>query len=151
MKSLSCQDGTKSFRRNVSALHPFLPQFPLNLMLLCQGYSGYVNISKAMGMDMMSHYVFVESEGDPTSDPVILWSNGGPGASSLFGLMAELGPLLLNDQSLLGEVNFSHTHFILSMILTGFFFSTAVRNDWSADFVLQSLRMDAGKTSFKGV
>ena len=57
-----------------------------------------------MGMEMMSKYMFVESEGDPSVDPVILWSNGGPGASSMFGLMAELGPLLLNDQSLQGEV-----------------------------------------------
>jgi carboxypeptidase C (cathepsin A) len=48
--------------------------------------------------------VFIESEGNPSTDPVILWSNGGPGASSLFGIMAELGPLLLNDDSLTGPV-----------------------------------------------
>jgi hypothetical protein len=27
----------------------------------------------------VSHYVFVESENNPSSDPVIIWSNGGPG------------------------------------------------------------------------
>ena len=62
-------------------------------------YSGYVDISKAMGQGMMSHYIFIESEGDPATDPVILWSNGGPGASSLYGLMTELGPLQLNEDS----------------------------------------------------
>ena len=67
-----------------------------------QWWSGYVNVSGAFGEASM-HYVFVESEGDPSTDPVILWSNGGPGASSLFGLLVELGPLLLNDQSLAGD------------------------------------------------
>lgn len=67
-----------------------------------QRYSGFVDISGSMGMGMMSHYVFVESEGVPSSDPIILWSNGGPGSSSMFGIMAELGPLLLSDESLTG-------------------------------------------------
>jgi hypothetical protein len=61
-----------------------------------------VDISETRGKEMMSHYIFIESEGDPSTDPVIVWSNGGPGASSLFGIMAELGPLLLNDNSLTG-------------------------------------------------
>jgi len=77
-----------------------------------QWWSGFVNLSASPFVsgfadgytDIQSHYVFVESEGDPSKDPVILWSNGGPGASSMFGLMAELGPLLLNDQSLQGPL-----------------------------------------------
>mmetsp|Transcript_41795 Transcript_41795/g.111392 ORF Transcript_41795/g.111392 Transcript_41795/m.111392 type:complete len:580 (-) Transcript_41795:623-2362(-) len=68
-------------------------------------YSGYVNITSEDDISdtMMSHYMFIESEGNPATDPVILWSNGGPGASSLFGLLVELGPLLLNDQSMVGD------------------------------------------------
>lgn len=46
------------------------------------------------------HYWFVESEGTPADDPVVLWLNGGPGASSLFGLFTELGQLVTNDDSL---------------------------------------------------
>jgi hypothetical protein len=61
-----------------------------------------VDISETMGMGMMSHYLYIESENDPATDPVILWSNGGPGASSLFGILAELGPLQVSDESLTG-------------------------------------------------
>ena len=41
----------------------------------------------------------MESENDPSTDPLVVWYNGGPGASSMYGLMVELGPLLLNDES----------------------------------------------------
>ena len=49
---------------------------------------------------MHEHYMFIESEGDPSTDPVLLWTNGGPGASSFFGLFVELGPFMLDDASL---------------------------------------------------
>lgn len=29
----------------------------------------------------MMHYNFVESQGDPATDPIILWQQGGPGSS----------------------------------------------------------------------
>jgi hypothetical protein len=46
------------------------------------------------------HYTFWESEGDPAKDPLLIWSNGGPGAGSEFGAFTELGPLLLYDASM---------------------------------------------------
>lgn len=63
-------------------------------------YSGYINVSAAAGQPMLVHYLYIESEQDPATDPTILWSNGGPGASSMFGIFVELGPLLLNEDSL---------------------------------------------------
>ena len=45
-------------------------------------YSGYLNFSKSS-----YHYVFFDSQRDPDNDPVVLWLNGGPGCSSLIGMV----------------------------------------------------------------
>jgi len=38
------------------------------------------------------HYWFVTSTNNPSTDPVAVWMNGGPGCSSLEGFLTELGP-----------------------------------------------------------
>lgn len=64
-------------------------------------YSGYLstNSSEKASSDGSIHYTFLESLNDPTKDPVILWLNGGPGCSSLFGLFGEIGPYLYDGSS----------------------------------------------------
>jgi hypothetical protein len=69
--------------------------------LLSKTYAGYIEVgSKDNATKMYEHYLFFESEGDPTKDPIIMWTNGGPGASSFFGSFSELGPYYLTDASL---------------------------------------------------
>jgi len=62
-------------------------------------YAGYIACGEEDGRSLYEHYMFFESEGDPETDPLIMWTNGGPGASSLFGAFTELGPFYLSDTS----------------------------------------------------
>lgn len=51
-------------------------------------YSGYLRA----GDTRLLHYWYMASQRSPDTDPVVLWFNGGPGASSLIGALAENGP-----------------------------------------------------------
>lgn len=65
-------------------------------------YSGFADVSPSpLGTQMFEHYIFVECETNPSTAPIVLFQNGGPGASSFFGLSVEMGQLLLNDASVL--------------------------------------------------
>ncbi|XP_069845977.1 lysosomal protective protein [Dipodomys merriami] len=64
-------------------------------------YSGYL---KASGSKHF-HYWFVESQKDPKSSPVVLWLNGGPGCSSLDGLLTEHGPFLIQPDGVTLQYN----------------------------------------------
>jgi len=75
-----------------------------NRPLPSRWYSGYLDYT-FQGIQVHTHYVLVEAEeiggkGEDEENPLIYWSNGGPGASSLFGLLTEIGPLILSDESL---------------------------------------------------
>ncbi|KAK4340263.1 hypothetical protein RND71_041725 [Anisodus tanguticus] len=58
-------------------------------------YSGYVTVDASAGRSLF--YYLAESSIDPSTKPLVLWLNGGPGCSSFGnGGMAELGPFRVN-------------------------------------------------------
>jgi carboxypeptidase C (cathepsin A) len=56
-------------------------------------YSGYLSASETKKL----HYVFTESLDSPSTDPILIWFNGGPGCSSMLGFIQENGPRVVND------------------------------------------------------
>lgn len=59
------------------------------LCFLLEWVLRYVTIDETSGKNL--YYYFVESEGNPSKDPVVLWLNGGPGCSSFDGFVYEHG------------------------------------------------------------
>lgn len=64
-------------------------------------YSGYLYVNE----NKSHHYLFVESQSAPATDPLILWLNGGPGCSSILGFLYEHGPFIYPDGSTELEFN----------------------------------------------
>ena len=56
-------------------------------------YSGYLDVNETKKL----HYVLVESQDSPKTDPLVIWFNGGPGCSSMLGFMQEHGPCVIDD------------------------------------------------------
>ena len=74
-------------------------------------YSGYLQTTIS-GDELF--YIYMPAQNKDANAPVMLWLNGGPGCSSLFGLLAEVGPVTsdnfagefkLNEYSWNKEVN----------------------------------------------
>ncbi|KAF7194192.1 Carboxypeptidase S1-like B [Pseudocercospora fuligena] len=73
-----------------------------------RSFSGYVHLPPGILDDldgqnntfpMNTFFWFFEARKDPANAPLSLWMNGGPGASSMLGLLVENGPCYVNSDS----------------------------------------------------
>ncbi|KAL3340474.1 hypothetical protein AABB24_028886, partial [Solanum stoloniferum] len=58
--------------------------------------TGYVGIGKDEEVQLF--YYFLESESEPTTDPLLVWLSGGPGCSSVIAIVNEIGPIRFVEQ-----------------------------------------------------
>lgn len=61
-----------------------------------KSFSGYLTVNKVYQSNLF--FWFFPSLTDYTKDPVILWLQGGPGATSLIGLFGENGPFSVKSK-----------------------------------------------------
>ncbi|XP_064617253.1 probable serine carboxypeptidase CPVL isoform X2 [Liolophura sinensis] len=59
-----------------------------------KSYSGYLTVNKTYNSNLF--FWFFPAQKDPMNAPVLLWLQGGPGGSSLFGLFVEHGPFFVD-------------------------------------------------------
>jgi carboxypeptidase C (cathepsin A) len=73
-----------------------------NLNVAFNQFSGYLPV----GTKNM-HYWYVESQNNPSTDPIAFWTNGGPGCSGILGFLGEMGPFRPNKDLSLKMNDFS--------------------------------------------
>ncbi|XP_045473270.1 venom serine carboxypeptidase-like [Harmonia axyridis] len=91
-----------------------------------KSYSGYFTVNKQFNSNLF--FWFFPSENDFANAPVVLWLQGGPGASSMIGLFAENGPFSVKTKKGLKirQYSWTQTHSVIyidSPVGTGFSFT----------------------------
>ncbi|VDL81322.1 unnamed protein product [Nippostrongylus brasiliensis] len=108
----------------------------LNFSPNFSSYSGYLSASATDKF----HYWLTESQRNPSKDPLILWLNGGPGCSSIGGLIEELGPFKVKDYGATVYANeyswnlFANVLFLESPSGVGYSFNTNGNVDFLRKF-----------------
>ncbi|CAF1384256.1 unnamed protein product [Adineta ricciae] len=91
-----------------------------------QSFSGYLTVNKQYNSNMF--FWFFPAQNGNRSAPVLLWLQGGPGATSLFGLFVENGPIQVNDAGQLSQRSITwnsmyHLLYIDNPVGTGYSFT----------------------------
>lgn len=106
----------------------------LNEKINFKQFSGYLRGDDEKKTKKFLHYWFVESQGNPEKDPLLLWLNGGPGCSSMGGLFTELGPFSVKDDGKTLKLNdyswnkMANVLFLESPSGVGFSYSDSIVN-----------------------
>eukprot|EP01114_Cavostelium_apophysatum_P000046 TRINITY_DN1004_c0_g1_i1.p1 TRINITY_DN1004_c0_g1~~TRINITY_DN1004_c0_g1_i1.p1 ORF type:complete len:455 (+),score=85.88 TRINITY_DN1004_c0_g1_i1:152-1516(+) len=85
---VSCVSAQGPSANKVTSVPGFDGSFPFNM------YAGYLPANDG---EKQMFYMFAQSQGNPKTDPVVLWLNGGPGCSSFDGFIYEHGPFFFNN------------------------------------------------------
>ncbi|XP_011555879.3 venom serine carboxypeptidase [Plutella xylostella] len=90
-------------------------------------YAGYLTVNKEYNANLWFWY-FPVTDAPVSETPWIIWLQGGPGASSLYGLFTEIGPFVVTADNTLEEIRYSwgKNHsllFIDNPVGTGFSFT----------------------------
>ena len=70
-------------------------------------HSGYVDVTDDSDGSRQLFFWFVEAEFNPSTAPVLLWTNGGPGCSGLGGFISEMGPFVPHADGTLGRRDYA--------------------------------------------
>jgi len=91
-----------------------------------ESYAGYLTVNETYNSNMFFWYF--KAKVAPETSPVVLWLQGGPGASSLYGLFTENGPFSVSKKLKLVKRPYSwhlnhHLIYIDNPVGTGFSFT----------------------------
>ncbi|XP_078519630.1 putative serine carboxypeptidase CPVL isoform X3 [Lissotriton helveticus] len=91
-----------------------------------KSYSGYFTVNKTYNSNLF--FWFFPAQVEPENAPLLLWLQGGPGGTSLFGLFVEHGPYVVNKNLTLSARKYPWTsHYSLiyidNPVGTGFSFT----------------------------
>ncbi|XP_037049964.1 vitellogenic carboxypeptidase-like [Bradysia coprophila] len=112
-----------------------------------KSYSGYFTVDERFDSNMF--FWFFPAKNNQKNAPLILWLQGGPGASSLYGLFMENGPIYVNKDNTLSEREYPWNEnlnllYIDNPVGAGFSFTN------SSDGYLTN-QVDVGKNLFSTV
>lgn len=66
------------------------------ILQFAESYAGYLTVNVTYNSNLFFWYF--KAKLNPESAPLVLWLQGGPGASSLFGLFTENGPFSVSKK-----------------------------------------------------